>query len=129
MLEIAVPDKYAAAANGVDERLFRVWMQNGEKGIPQYVDFFTAVSRARAKAIPNMHVRALGGGKGSSAAMWLLERRHHDEYGPRTRVDYANVDPIKSLSKEERDKEIAEQEELLEEFQRLKRLEAAPEDQ
>lgn len=123
MLEIAVPQKYAAEANGIHEKTFEYWMRKGEEGDPSYVNFFRAATRAKAKAVPNMHVRALSGGKGSNAAMWLLERRHHEEYGLRQRVDYSNMDPIKSMSAEERDREIVEQEKLIVEFERLKRVE------
>ena len=71
MLEIAVPQKYAAEANGMPEKTFEDWMRKGGQGIHPYANFAGAVTRAKAKAVPNMHVRALSGGKGSGAAMWL----------------------------------------------------------
>jgi hypothetical protein len=86
MLEIAMPEKYAAEANGVSDRTFRDWMSKGAEGIAPYAGFHAAVSRARARGMLNMLVRALKGGKGSGAAMWTLERRYPEEYGPRFRV-------------------------------------------
>jgi len=76
MLEIGTPCKHAALANGINERTFRHWMEQGEAGIVPYKSFFAAVTRARARAVPNMLVKGLEGEKGSSMAAWILERRY-----------------------------------------------------
>jgi hypothetical protein len=82
ILEKAVPAKYAAEANGISEGTFGEWMRQGAQGSKPYIEFFHAVSRARAMAVVNMHVRALEGGKGSGAAMWFLERRYREYASP-----------------------------------------------
>jgi hypothetical protein len=49
-----------------------------------------------------MHVRALEGEKGSAASMWLLERRRHQDYGPRQKIEYSDADSSLNVTKEER---------------------------
>lgn len=89
MLEIAVAEKHAAEANGIAEQTFHEWMRRGEAGESPYDDFYVAATRARARAIPNLHIKALQGGKGSSQALWFLERRFREEYGPSQRIEHA----------------------------------------
>jgi hypothetical protein len=81
-LELAVPEKYAAESNGIDESTFHDWMKKGAEGVGQYADLYQAVKRARARAVGNLTARALAGGAGSSQATWFLERRYRKEYGP-----------------------------------------------
>jgi hypothetical protein len=81
-LEIGVPFRYAAIAHGISETTAHEWMRRGEAGERRYKPFSDAVTRARAKAVLNLTTLALGGGKGSSAAQWVLERRYREEYGP-----------------------------------------------
>jgi hypothetical protein len=94
-LELAVPEKYAAESNGVDESTFHDWMKKGAEGIKPYVDLYGAVKRARARAVGNLTARALAGGAGSSQATWFLERRYRKEYGPQVLVGgVADAAPI-----------------------------------
>lgn len=96
-LEVSVPEKYAAEANGVDERTFHGWLEKAADGTEPYASFRAAVTRARAKAVVNLTARALQGEKGSSQATWLLERRYHREYGQVQRIQHAG-DPDAPLS-------------------------------
>jgi hypothetical protein len=86
-LELSVPEKYAAQAAGVPERTYYRWVQLGEKGRAPYAAFVAAVTRARASAVCSLTVRVLGGGKGSSGATWLLERRFREDYGPSQKLE------------------------------------------
>ncbi len=122
MLKIAVPAKYAAPANGVSERTYRVWMEQGEKGVKPYDEFFAAVTRAKGESVAGMHVRALGGGKGSSAALWLLERRYWRDYAQHQRVEIAPADPLASMEPDEIDAELTAQRKRVAEYERVKRL-------
>ncbi len=87
-LQVAVPLKYAAAANGVDEDTVGGWLRRGKAGEAPFEAFFQAVTRARAAAVVHLTTRALGGEKGSSQATWLLERRF-EEYRQNSRVEHA----------------------------------------
>lgn len=120
-LELAVPEKYAAESVGIHEDTFHAWMRRGSEGVKTYAAFHQAVTRARAKAVSNMHVRALGGGKGSSAALWLLERRYHQEYGLRQRIDHTLADRSQNMSDGELREEIQKHESILAAFDRIKK--------
>jgi len=85
-LEISVPEKYAAEANGVSEMAFHDWMRKGDRGIEPYLSFRKAVTCARAKAVQNLTKIALASGKGSSTATWFLERRYRADYGAKEQV-------------------------------------------
>lgn len=91
-LELSVPDKYAAEANGIDERTLQKWVEKGADGTEPYASFRAAVTRARAKAVLNLTGRALRGEKGSAQATWFLERRYRKEYGPVQRIEHAGPD-------------------------------------
>jgi hypothetical protein len=123
MLEVAVPEKYAAEANGIAEETFHFWMRQGGEGVRKYAEFFAAVTRARARAVSNMHVKALGGEKGSSAALWLLERRFHHEYGPRQRIEHTSTDPLAAMTDAELEAELEAQRRRVAAFDRIKRAE------
>jgi hypothetical protein len=95
-LELSVPEKYAARANGVGESTFHDWMKKGAAGIEPYAAFREAVEQSKARAVVNLTARALGGGSGSSQATWFLERRFRDEYGAQVQVGgIAGGDPIR----------------------------------
>lgn len=74
-LELAIPLRPAAEAEGVPDATVRDWVEK----IPA---FAAQVTRARATALKNLVVRSLGGGTGSSNAEFHLERRFRQDYGP-----------------------------------------------
>lgn len=119
-LEIAVPEKYAAEMHGIAEETFHAWMRKGAAGIEPYVAFREAVARARAKCISNMHVKALLGAKGSSAAMWMLERRFWRDYAEHKRVEVTPPEP--PMNEAELDDEIAAQRKRVAEYERVRSL-------
>lgn len=119
-LELAVPEKYAAEANGIAEDTFHSWMRKGAAGIEPYVAFHQAVTRARATCIVKMHVRVIGAGKGSSGAQWLLERRFWREYAEHKRVEITPEAP--PLAEGDLDAEIAAQEQRVAEYRRVRGL-------
>jgi len=86
-LALSIPDKYAAEEAGIDDITFQLWIRRGREGRPPYAAFYKAVTRARASAVKSLTIRALGGGKGSSASMWTLERRYRNDYGPSQKVE------------------------------------------
>jgi hypothetical protein len=88
-LDAAVPEKAAAEANGVNESTFHEWMKKGAQGIKPYAGFHLAVTRARARGFIKLLVRALAGGPGSRAAMWVLERRRPQDFGKRSRAEHS----------------------------------------
>jgi hypothetical protein len=96
-LEIGVPLRFAAESNGVSESTVHEWLRRGDAGEKPYADFSAAATRARAKAVLNLTTIALGGGKGSSAAQWFLERRYREHYGPIQRLEHSGPDgtPLK----------------------------------
>jgi len=81
LLEASVPDRYAAEANGLSERTFRRWMELGAAGRKPYAEFFAAATRARARAVVRLVVKALSGGPGSYQALRILERRYPRYFG------------------------------------------------
>jgi len=80
-LELAIPEKCAAEAAGVDEMTFHSWMRKGAEGTEPYKSFRDAVMCSRARAIKNLTLRALRGEKGSREALFFLERRFRQYYG------------------------------------------------
>jgi hypothetical protein len=90
-LEFGVPEHYAAEANGIARSTFCEWMEKGASGIEPYTEFYKAVRRSIARAIRNLTRHALNGGKGSSRATWLLERRFPNEYGRQAKSPYLDV--------------------------------------
>ncbi len=94
-LRIAVPAKYAAEREGIDECTFHSWLAKGEQGIYRFADFALAVRCATAEAVRNLTTRALTGGPGATEALWLLERRFPQEYGQRFAIDQRS-DPEKN---------------------------------
>lgn len=72
---------------GISIKTLEAWDRKGREGIAPYAEFHRALTRARASGQKSLHVRALGGGAGSSAAMWLLERRFPEEYGSKAKLE------------------------------------------
>lgn len=89
-VELGVPMRTAALKAGVPEGTFDSWQRQGRQGRQPYSHFCMGLTRARATAAVNLHIRALSGGPGSSAAMWLLERRYPDDYGSRQKLDVSD---------------------------------------
>ncbi len=91
-LAIGVPLKYAAEQNGISEMTALHWMEKGAEGIHPYEIFREAVTRARALAVGRLTRLTLSGGKGSSNAAWVLERRYPKDYGSRQRLEVTGND-------------------------------------
>jgi hypothetical protein len=80
-LALAVPLKYAAEAEGISERTIHDWLAKGRAGEDPYVAFERDINKALAEAVTTLHTAAILGGRGSSSATWLLEKRYRKEYG------------------------------------------------
>ncbi len=91
-LAVGVPLKYAAEQNGVAEMTVLHWMAKGAEGIRPYESFRESVTRARALAVGRLTRLTLSGGKGSSNAAWMLERRYPKDYGSRQRLEITGDD-------------------------------------
>lgn len=81
-LELALPMRIAAEAEGISEKTVEQWLEVGRKGREPYASFYRETTRAKSKAAKNLVVRSLAGGKGSSSANFHLERRFREFYGP-----------------------------------------------
>lgn len=84
-LTLAMPLKLAAEAEGVAESTLYEWLERGnagKEGDEVFVAFSGAVTRAKAEGAKSLTARGLAGGKGSHAALWFLERRYREDYGP-----------------------------------------------
>ncbi len=73
-LELPLPKAIAAQLVGIDRATLYRWEQVGD-------ELSQRLTRARARGALYLHLKALSGGKGSSAALWLLERLFPEEYG------------------------------------------------
>jgi hypothetical protein len=107
-LELALPLKLAAEAEGIPEMTVHHWIESGKEGREPYAAFSEAVTRAKAKAAKNLVVRSLAGGKGSANANFHLERRFREDYGPVQKL----------VVESESDLTDAERQEQLEAFKR-----------
>lgn len=125
-LEIAVPEKWAAEENGVSESIFYRWLRLGQQGQEPYSAFFAAVTRAKAKCVANLHVQALGGGKGSSQATWMLERRFWREYAEHKRVEISPPDPLAAMSEADLEEAIADQKKRVADYERVRGFVSLP---
>lgn len=85
--ELGVSASTAAASNGVAVATLSDWLSKSEAGDPRYAGFAESMTRARATAECNMVRLAIEGGKGSSGAAFILERRFHTDYGRRERLE------------------------------------------
>jgi hypothetical protein len=84
----ATPLKAASENACVDLSTVKHWIKRGKETTDEpYVSFAVAVQQARGAAVCYLQRKALEGGKGSGAAMWTLERRHREDYGPVNRID------------------------------------------
>lgn len=86
-LELAMPLRPAAEAEGVPDTTVRDWVE-------KYPEFAAQVTRARARAMKNLVVRSLGGGKGSKNSEFHLERRFRQDYGPVTKFVMGTEDDL-----------------------------------
>lgn len=122
LIKLAVPIHYAAPACGISHDTFQLWMEKGERGEEPYEDFFRKVTRARGEAVAALHVRALKGEKGSSAALWLLERRFWKDYAQHQRVELSTPDPLQIMPEDEVEAKLVEQRKLVARYERAKKL-------
>jgi hypothetical protein len=122
-IEILMYECDAAEMNGVSDRTFRDWMSKGAEGIAPYANFHAAVTRARAKGKARMHGLILAGAKGSSGAMWLLERRHHKQYSQRHVFEHSPNDSLAAMSDAELLEEREKQRQRVAAYDRIKQAE------
>jgi hypothetical protein len=74
-LEIGMPLDLAVEAVGVPRRSVYEWIE-------KFPDFSARLTRAKALGAKLLTLASLNGGKGSSNALWHLERRFREHYGP-----------------------------------------------
>lgn len=74
--------KTACEAEGISERDGHNWLTWGEHGKEPFAAFYSAFTCARALGEITLHRAAINGngGKGSSMAGWVLERRFREHY-------------------------------------------------
>lgn len=86
-LEEGIAFKTACEAEGISEQDGYNWLKwgDGDDEREPYSSFFLAITRAKPKGEISLHRQALAGGKGSSMAGWVLERRFREHYGPPTK--------------------------------------------
>jgi len=84
--------KTALEAEGISERVGHDWLSKGEDGKEPYAVFSAALTQARARGEIFLHNRVLSGGKGSSNAQFVIERRFREHYGRVDRLEHAGHD-------------------------------------
>lgn len=88
--------EHACYYGGIDKRTFLTWMIEEEERGENIA--YLAVKTAEADAVMNwLGMLEVAGQQGTwQAAAWLLERRHPEHYGKRTRLEHtgANGAPI-----------------------------------
>jgi transposase len=91
------PNRTAAAAVGVHETTFYLWLKNGKAGKPGYQQFYVEVEQAQAEAeLLRINRIADAGANGNwQADAWYLERRYPDRWAKKDRVDIGSEEPIK----------------------------------
>jgi transposase len=92
-----MPIRLTCGAVGITDACFYLWMQKGEAGKKEYIDFFSKVEAAKAKAVEGYLDRLEEYSKNGSvyATTWFLERRCPEEFGRREKID------VKSENKNE----------------------------
>lgn len=72
----------SAQAVGICRQTLYNWMERGEKGEPDFLQFLQSIKKARAKA-EMRHVEVIEDAMDKSwqAAAWWLERRNRDKWG------------------------------------------------
>jgi hypothetical protein len=88
----SVSIRSAATSSGVSYESVKTWIRRGASGEEPYASFARAVECARGQAEVNLSAKALAGGKGSSVATWMLERRFREDYGPVNRLEHSGPD-------------------------------------
>lgn len=79
----------AAAAAGISQSTFYLWLQKGAAGEPNYSEFSEAVKEA--EAIGEQRCVALitkAARRNWTAAAWMLERKHPERWGRREMAPY-----------------------------------------
>jgi hypothetical protein len=93
MLELTVPLTHAAGKVGVHRVTVSDWMARGEAGEEPYATFAHNVMVAKSKAVCNLTVMALKGGKGSGHALFFLQKRYPADFPIATqRLEHTGVD-------------------------------------
>jgi len=89
LLEKGMPIRLTCGAVGITDACFYMWMQKGEAGRKGYIDFFSRVEAAKAKAVELYLDRLNNYSENGSvyATTWFLERRCPDEFGRRDKID------------------------------------------
>lgn len=89
MLEKGMPIKLTCGAVGINDASFYGWMQKGEKGNKEYVEFFSRVNQSKAKAVEKYLDRLDNYAANGSvyATTWFLERRCPEEFGRRENLN------------------------------------------
>lgn len=97
LLEKGMPIRLICGAVGITDACFYMWMQKGEAGKKEYIDFFSKVEAAKAKAVELYLDRLNNYSENGSvyATTWFLERRCPEEFGRRDKID------VKSENKNE----------------------------
>jgi DNA invertase Pin-like site-specific DNA recombinase len=81
-----VPLKFAAQGAGISERTLMAWLAKGRQGKNGYAALLAAVKKAEADAIArNVGLIQKEGAKTWTAAAWMLERRHPEEFASNRR--------------------------------------------
>ena len=90
-----MPFCHAAVAAGISERSFfkyqKIGKEDEEAGIDsEFAQFARAMKKAEAEAIrANLEIITMAAVDSWQAAAWILERRHPDQFGRRTRLEHA----------------------------------------
>ena len=93
-----MPFNHAAVAAGVSERAFHTYQRQGkedeEAGVDSiFLQFLQAMKKAEAQAIQkNLDIITKASVDHWQAAAWILERRHPQEFGRRTRLEHGMAD-------------------------------------
>ena len=87
----------SAQAVGICRQTLYNWMERGEKGEPDFLQFLQAIKKARAKA-EMRHVEVIEDAMDKSwqAAAWWLERRNRDKWGQHTEQKIEHTGKIDS---------------------------------
>ena len=100
LLEKGMPIKFTCGAVGIDDATFYGWMQKGEKGNKEYLEFFSRVNQSKAKAVEKYLDRLDTYAANGSvyATTWFLERRCPEEFGRRENLNIKSKNENENLN-------------------------------